>query len=218
MDNRLVNIIKDKTFVIPKYLFNNYKKLNITEEELVLLIYLLNMGDKFCYDPNFLMDELGIDKFRIMELVCSLCDKKIIEIKVEKDNFGKSVEVMYFDLFYNKVFLNLINLENNNIIVEDNSVYDVFEKEFGRTLSPMEYEIIKGWINDNIDNELILEALKEAVYNGVSNLRYIDKILYEWNKKNIKTKNDVIKDRNVYKSSKSSKKEVFDYNWLDDSE
>ena len=38
---------------------------------------------------------------------------------------------------------------------------------------------------DKISKELIIEALKEATYNGVSNMRYIEKILSDklliWN-------------------------------------
>lgn len=215
MEGKFLDIIKDKVFVVPKFVFNNYRKLNISEEELVVLIYILNMGDKVAYDPCFLMEELGIDKYKIMEIISNLCDKKLIEIVIVKDNLGKSIEVISFDLFYNKLMMILI--DNNDVnSSQDDSIYDMFEKEFGRTLSPMEYEIIKGWINDHISDELIIEALKEAVYNGVSNLRYIDKILYEWNKKNIKTRKDIIKDREKYQNSKKEKKEVFDYNWLDE--
>ena len=58
-------------------------------------------------------------------------------------------------------------------------------------------------------------ALKEAVYNGVTNLRYIDKILYEWKKKGIKSKEDIEKERANFKK-KSSKGEVFDYDWLNE--
>ena len=55
----------------------------------------------------------------------------------------------------------------------------------------MEYEIIKGWLNDKFSEELIIAALKEAVYNGATNLRYIDKVLYEWNRKGYKSINDI---------------------------
>ena len=82
------------------------------------------------------------------------------------------------------------NLKENKT---STSLFEMFEQEFGRTLSPMEYEIINGWINDNFSEELIIEALKEATFNGVSSLRYIDRILLEWKKKNIKTKQDVQK-------------------------
>ena len=55
----------------------------------------------------------------------------------------------------------------------------------------MEYEIINAWLEKSYSEEMIIGALKEAVYNGVNNLRYIDKILYEWSKKGFKNMNDV---------------------------
>ena len=80
----------------------------------------------------------------------------------------------------------------------------------------MEYEIIKGWINDKIAYEIIIEALKEATYNGVTSLRYIEKIIFEWKKKGFKTKTDILKDKENYKKKKQTQTSVFDYNWLDD--
>ena len=76
-------------------------------------------------------------------------------------------------------------------------------------------EIINNWFDSGLSEELVTLALKEATYNGVSNLRYIDKIIYEWGKKGIKTKEDVEKDRKKFKSN-SKKKELFDYDWLND--
>ena len=62
---------------------------------------------------------------------------------------------------------------------------------------------------------MITLALKEATYNGVSSLRYIDKIIYEWGKKGIKTKEQVEKDRKQFKNNENNnKKELFDYDWL----
>ena len=80
----------------------------------------------------------------------------------------------------------------------------------------MEYAIIGGWLDLNYSEEIILLALDEAVYNGVYKLNYIDKILYEWNKKGIKNKEDKIKNDTEFKSKKIEKKELIDYNWLED--
>ena len=82
----------------------------------------------------------------------------------------------------------------------------------------MEYEIINAWLDNSFNEELVILALKEATYNGVSNLRYIDKILYEWEKKGIKTKEDVEKERKKFESKKVESKELFDYDWLNDNE
>ena len=88
----------------------------------------------------------------------------------------------------------------------------------------MEVEIIKAWLNSNISEDLIKEALKEAVFNGVSNLRYIDKILYEWGKDGINTVEDVEKrrkNRNKDKNKKSDDtdiSDIVDWNWFDEEE
>ena len=81
----------------------------------------------------------------------------------------------------------------------------------------MECEIIKGWLNDNISEILLKEALKEAVYNDAKSLKYIDRILYTWKQKGLKTKEDIIKDKRNFRNSKKTK-EVFDYNWLEEDE
>ena len=108
---------------------------------------------------------------------------------------------------------------NNTDDTDNSSVYEMIEKEFGRTLSPMEYEIIKEWLNNNISEELIKEALKEATYSGVSNLRYIDKILYEWGKLGIKNKEDLKKKKNRKDNKKVDLDNVdLDWDWFDDGE
>ena len=136
-------------------------------------------------------------------------------MKIEKNSSNIREEYIYTDLLYNKLSSLILNKEEKT---EDNleEIFSSFEKEFGRTISPMEYELIKSWINDKISKELIIEALKEATYNGVSNMRYIEKILSEWQRKGIKTKEDVIKDKNNFKNNKKKEVEVYDYNWLED--
>ena len=96
------------------------------------------------------------------------------------------------------------------------NLFDCFEKEFARTLSPVEYELINGWKEMGYSEEMIILALKEAVFNGVSNLRYIDKILYDWNKKGLTTKDAIEKNKREFKSKKVEKKELIDYDWLND--
>ena len=55
--------------------------------------------------------------------------------------------------------------------------------------------------------------------NGVPSLRYIDKILYTWSKKGIKTVKEVEDNRRNFKKKEENKKiDVFDYDWMDDDE
>ena len=121
-------------------------------------------------------------------------------------------EIVNLDSLYEKLAFSL----NDEEVKDDKNLYSIFETEFGRTLSPMEFEIINGWIDNGYSEELIKLALKEATYNGVSNLRYIDKIIYEWGKKGIKNKEDVEKNRKQFKNNSNKNKELFDYDWLNE--
>lgn len=213
MEN-IIEVIKEKPIVIPRILFRDYKKLNINEEELIILIYIIDLGNRVVYNPDIFVKNLGFDKFKAMQIISNLVEKKIISITVEKDKNGISEEYINIDLLYNKLFNDIINVEEK--IYEDTNIFSKFENEFGRPISPMEYEIIKGWLNDKFSEEIITEALKEAVYNNVNNLRYIDKILYEWKKKGYKKKEDIVKDNMKIKQEKSKNNNLFDYNWLED--
>ena len=207
--NNVIEVLKSKTYEIREEILFNYKKLNITDSEFVVLIYLINSSN--IYNPKQIGEDLNIDLNNVLETVNSLCEKNIIEIKMEKKNNVRT-EVIDLDMLYEKIALSLDAKEEDS---NNNNIFSLFEKEFGRTLSPMEYEIINAWFDSGYSEELITLALKEATYNGVSNLRYIDKIIYEWGKKGIKTKEDVEKDRKKFKSN-SNKKELFDYDWLND--
>ncbi len=206
--NQLVEILKNNNYQIRKELLFNYKSLNITDSEFIVLIYLINQSSDI-YNPKQISNDLKLGLNDVLELINSLIEKGIIKIELKKINNIRT-EVIDLETLYEKIAFSLEPKEDK----KESNIYSTFETEFGRTLSPMEYEIITGWIESGYTEELITLALKEATYNGVSNLRYIDKIIYEWGKKGIKTKEDVEKNRKQFKNSE--KKELFEYNWLDE--
>jgi len=216
-NKKMIDIIKSSNIVIPLYLYRLYSKLNINLEEFVFLMYLYNQGEKIVFDTSKISLDLGIGVKEIMLLIGKLSDSKLINLEVIKNDKNIMEEYISLEYFYQKLGLLLIDELNSEEEIDDD-VFSTIEKEFGRTLSPMEYEIVKAWIDGGFSFELIKEALKEATFNGVSNLRYIDKILYEWGKKGIKTVDDVDKNRTKHKEEKKEKIEVFEYNWLEDDE
>lgn len=218
MKNKVImDIIKSSNIVIPLYLYRIYPKLNIGLDEFFFLMYLSNQGEKIVFDPNKISKDLGIKPKEVMLLIGSLVDNKLISVDVLKNDKNIMEEYISLEFFYQKINLMLID-EVTSDEETGNDIFSTIEKEFCRTLSPMEYEIVKAWLDNGYSYDLIKEAVKEAAFNGVSNLRYIDKILYEWNKKGIKTVNDVDKNRTKHKEEKKEKMEVFEYNWLEDDE
>ncbi len=214
--NNLIDIIKAGNITVSKILLKYYKKLGISSDEFIFIVYLINEGNNISLNIEKMALEMGLNNSDILYLIESLKDKKMISVIVNKSDKRMINEHLNFDLFYEKLTLLLIEYINSKKDNKDNShIFETFEKEFGRTLSPMEYEIINTWIESKVSSELILHALKEAIFNGVANLRYIDKIIYEWNKKGFKNIKDVEK-HNVNRKEKKEKVEVFSYNWLEE--
>lgn len=214
MDDKIIDLLKLRPIVIPRILLNNYRLFNITDSEFIVIMVLLSYGDKITYNPEEFAREVRMSKHEVMSIIDSLCDKNIISLVVEKVN-KKTYEYLSMELLYQKLFNIVANDDKSEKEEIDNSIFSVFEKELGRTLSPMEFEQIKEWITSGNSNELIICALREAVLNGVGNLRYIDSILNDWRKKGYRKQEDVKKDKEIYRSKKS-KVEVFDTDWLND--
>lgn len=215
MVDKVINLLKNSTIIVPRTLLNNYHELKISEIELIILMYLIN-DDTKSYNPKKISHELSIDLNVVLESINDLTAKDIISLEVRKVGNIRE-EFLSLDNLYNKLSFTIVN-EKKPDTANKSNLFDTFEREFGRTLSPIEYELINGWQSGEFGEELILLALKEAVFNGVFNLRYIDKILYEWKKKGIKTKDDIEKERVNFKTRKPDKKELFDYDWLNEKE
>ena len=216
MNEVVISTLKEKPILIPNVLFKHYKKLNITEEELVLLICIIKEGDKIVYDPNFFTEEIGMEKYKAMQLITDLAEKGTIEIKVENNKSNKKEEYIYLNPLYNKLLNILIDLQLGANPIVDSNIFAAFETELGRTLSAMEIEIIREWLHNGITEELIKEALKEAILNNVRNLKYIDRILFNWLSKGFKTKEDILKDKKNYRKPTKKVEQIYDYNWLED--
>lgn len=220
---KLVDIFKQGHIVIPLFMLQHYKELKLEIGEFLFLMYLYNLGNKFIFDPSKFASDLNLDIKDIMNYIGALSDKHFIRVEVMKNDKGLMEEMVLMDDFYSKLSLITMDEINNDSSTDSSNIYEVIEKEFGRTLSPMEYEIIRAWLDNGMSEELIQEAIKEATYNGVSNLRYIDKILYEWSKLGIETAKDVSDNKKKRAKAKEEASsdvdmDIMDWDWFDDDE
>ena len=212
MSNEVIyNIIKRKDYTISPYLFKVIKENNLDINETLLLIYLTNQEHPEL-DLKIINDITSLSNEEILASFSSLTSKGLISTSISKDGDRVNEEIN-LDGIYKIAASNI----NKNVCKEvEENIFDLFEKEFARPLSPMEYEFINAWINSGMNEDIIKEALKEATYNGVKNLRYIDKIIYEWNKKGYKTVDDVINNRYKKEEKEDKNNFFFEYNWLDE--
>ncbi|MDF2699271.1 MAG: replication protein DnaD [Haloplasmataceae bacterium] len=185
INNRIINV-KD-------YIINNYVKLGLNEQTAMLLLHIYNFSEQgFEFlSINALKEKMSIDFIKCADLVFKLVQENLIAFEIKVDN-GKTKEKYTLEPLYNKILDNLMN-ENNQIdqVNNDNVASDLvglIENDFGRTLSSFEIQYISAWLNEyKYDFSLIKLAIKEAIFNKVYNLKYVDRILLNWQQSNINT-------------------------------
>lgn len=208
---KIKEVLETKNWILNPIILKTVSRLALNLNEFLFLIYYLNYPNEI-FDINQIAPILGLSTETVLATLDSLIKQKLVKIKTKKNSHGKSSEYIYLDDFYLEIEK---DYQTQQTDLKKTSIFQVFEAEFGRPISSMEYEIIKAWLEHEFTEELILGALKEAVYNGITNLRYIDKILYEWHKKGFRDMKDV--NNYLRQTPKDNPNDnLFDYNWLDD--
>lgn len=213
LKKKLLECINNENhYTVDKCVLKGAKQMNLDANSLILLIYFLNQKNKEIFNYKKILDDLGFSEKELLDSISVLKDKKLLSILMEKNESGILEEKVDVSSYYEILFSFL--LDDDKTSSDGKDLYDSFEREFGRTLSPMEYEIINNWLEQKISHELILAALKESVFNGVNNLRYVDKILYEWNKKGIKKASDILDKEK--KNEEEKQETYYEYDWLNE--
>lgn len=207
-----IEFLTERRFTLSSHLIEVALKNNLSLIEFLLLMYFEDTTDK-TFDVKKICEVLNITEQDALKAFNQLLTLNLIEIESSKDKSNKHCEEISLVPIYRTMFENLEQKEQKK---KKETIFDMFQKELGRNISPMEYEIINAWLEKGFSEELVEGALKEAVYNGVSSLRYIDKILYEWQKKGYKKMAEVEEGITNRRKEKESSLELFDYNWLED--
>lgn len=72
--------------------------------------------------------------------------------------------------------------------MDKKELFENFEKNWGRFISPFEIEDISKWIDeDGFSVEMVNEALHQTIIYNVKNLHYLNRILTNWKLNNITT-------------------------------
>ncbi len=215
---KLNKVISDGNIVIPLYILKYFKKLNLTMDEFIFLMYLYNKQDNLDFNPEKIALDLNLDIMEVMGYISILTDKGYITLDVLKTENNILEEVINLNNFYERISTFLINSEVD--IKEENkkeNILQYVEQELGRPLNSLEIKTIHDWQEAKIDDSLIMEALKIALNDGVYSLKYIDKILFDFKNRGYQNALDIKKEVEPT-STKSNEIEFVDWNWLDDEE
>ena len=209
MNEIVYNTLKKKDYIVKNFLLKIIKDMDLSLNEAILIIYFMNQETPIL-DIESIKEEAYLSEEEIMEAYEKLVTIGILETKVINQN-GIREEIISLDNIIKSVSQDITKEGKEKLTVD---LFQKFEEEFGRPLSPMEYEIINNWLDNGTSEELILEALKEAIYNNVKSLRYIEKILLNWKDKGYKNKSDVSNGL-VQESNDNVLTDLYDFNWLD---
>ena len=219
MKAQLINILSSKKMVLSTYLIKVALDAKLNLNEFLVLVYFDNCFNS-SLDIELISNTLGLDEASTMEAFNGLMIKGLVNIESCKDLENRTHEVVTMCGVYDLVCDDALEVAQEEVKTD---IFKTFEKELGRTISSMELELINGWLTVGVPEEIILGALREAVYNGVTSFKYIDRIIYEWDKKGFKTMDDVNKhlmSRREMKSNNESiskkEQEVADYDWVNE--
>lgn len=195
----LRNEFLTRDFIVNANIIKSIGNIDITLDEFLMILYFLNVS--YYLDIDSIKDKLGFDEEKAVSVFSSLINKKYIEMIVSNVN-GNIIEQISLDPLFDRLVLNKKTEDNSS------DIYALFENELGRTLSSFEYDLINNWLSKGISEEMIRDALKEAILNNVRNFKYIDKIIYDWSRNGVKKR---------FKEEKIQE-DMFDYDWTSDNE
>lgn len=215
-------LVLEGSISIPNVILKVYSRIGISDFQMMLLTQLIRLRveeGELCPSPELLSEYMEADSYRIKKELVELLDKEII---AKSDYYDRERNEIIKGYDFEPLFLKVSDIwagirfreieESQKRIAGDKEfnsrrpfsddlgrLIATFENEFGRPLSPIEVEQIEQWAADG-DPLLVVEALKRAVLRGKHNFKYINSILLEWQKNNLRNLDSIAEyDRDFQK-------------------
>jgi DNA replication protein len=207
------DLIFDGVVAVPKLLLFNYARLELREGEVLLLLQLLSLREKYPYpSPVQLAELMGTEVERVETMLGRLIEQNVLSVEKIFDPFTNEIiptyslhglmdklsELWAMDKLHKQERAKTLkkpSKTSDKLEVGIKELVKAFEREFGRPLTEIECSNIVEWhVGCGFSQELILEALKRAVLNQITSWKYIRSILQEWDRKNLRTLQDVLQD------------------------
>ncbi|MBC5618738.1 DnaD domain-containing protein [Streptococcus anginosus] len=163
-----------------------------------------NSDDFLVWQFFYLQNTTSLEEISPVQIAESI-GKSVAEVNRSMSNLTEKGLLQYKTIALNgeieAVFDALPALERLDKIVENHSsvaqaisqnvlkdLVETFQQELGRLLTPFEIEDLTKTIQDDKTSpELVTVALREAVFNGKANWKYIQAILRNWRREGITT-------------------------------
>lgn len=155
------------------WILDNLHLLSLSANETIIVLLIDFMNE---HNLKITMEDLAkranLANGEVDKIISLLCAKQYLEIRANSAEVKFKLDGLF----------DTDTARDEKIL--DSPLFDSFETEFGRPLSPKEMEKISEW-NRSTDRKMILYALREASAYQKLSFPYIDKILQEWKTKGL---------------------------------
>lgn len=171
-----------------KVLLDSYKKMKISEVELAtifVIFHLIEQGNPFV-TADLLSLKMTMDVKEIDKVLANLLTRGFIEYKTQGLKTITTLDPLKQKLFreFQISLTKEEERENSKKVTEElENIFGQFQNLLGRSLSPVEISKIREWVSYGYSDEMIINALKEALNKGKKSLRSVDKILLAWSQR-----------------------------------
>ncbi|GAA5348438.1 DnaD domain-containing protein [Streptococcus uberis] len=183
---------KSGNLVYPSALLFHFKDIFTNTDDFLVwqFFYLQNTTRIDDLAPSQIATALGKSVADVNRSISSLTSQELLDIKTIK--VGDEIETIIDASPVLEKLDQLVTKSKEQPVHDEDQgnqfkqIVSEFERELGRFLSPFELEDLEKTVKeDKTDIDLIREALKEAVFNGKTNWKYIQAILRNWRKEGI---------------------------------
>lgn len=197
----LVQLLQKGSFAIPTLLLTEYKRIGLNEEEVMFILHIMMFQEKdhiYFPTPAQLQERMNQSQDEIKRIQQKLLSKKYLNLEVREEN-GVQEERYSTEPLLNLLANSFVKQQEEQALATNQeeetyqNIFTLFEREMGRPLSSFECEQLAKWLDeDQYHEELIVTALREAVFSNKLSFRYIDRILLDWQRNNITTPDEAI--------------------------
>lgn len=201
-------------------LLEYYRKLRLNENELAVILMIDHLlGQKnSLVTPDLLSLKMSLSPKELDTIFVNLIERNFLIFDT-----GKKIKVSLKPLkkkLY-EVFEETLAKEHETKISEEKTqvlqnIYQVFEKELNRPLSPLEFSLIGEWVDHGYTDKKIIEALRVALSKGKKTLRSVDKILLQWQARDDIEKSGSTAIKEDWDKDIEKTMEIIKTKWLDD--
>lgn len=184
---------KTGNLVLPSALLLHFKELFPSSEDFLVwqFFYLQNTTALGDVSPSQIAEIIGKEVADVNQSISNLTENGLLQYRTIELN-GEIELIFDASLAFERLD-SLLDTQTSAATAPNSKnqlkdLVETFQQELGRLLTPFEIEDLSKTVKeDGIKADLIKEALREAVFNGKPNWKYIQAILRNWRHEGIQS-------------------------------